>query len=101
MRFVRHIPAHLRLGIRVALGMVCLALLSMVGLLLLWGIGLVAYFHLARPKTPVVDDGDLRLVEPAVSDDENAVEPVMPDEAVAFTKKLQYGDSGKLVKQLQ
>lgn len=36
-----------------------------------------------------------------VSDDENAVEPVMPDEAVAFTKKLQYGDSGKQVKKLQ
>lgn len=36
-----------------------------------------------------------------VSDDENVVEPVMPDEAVAFTKKLQYGDSGKQVKKLQ
>lgn len=35
--------------------------------------------------------------------DENASEEqaVMPEEAVAFTRKLQYGDSGKLVKQLQ
>ena len=72
MKSIRHSSAPLRRGIRFALGMVCLALLSMVGLLLLWGIGLVAYFHLARPKPPVVDDGDLRLVEPAVSDDENA-----------------------------
>ena len=72
MKSIRHSSAPLRRGIGFALGMVCLALLSMVGLLLLWGIGLVAYFHLARPKTPVVDDGDLRLVEPAVSDDENA-----------------------------
>lgn len=36
-----------------------------------------------------------------VSDDENANEPMMPDEAVAFSKKLQYGSSGKTVKQLQ
>ena len=48
------------------------ALLSLVGLWLLAGVALSAYFYLATPESPVVDDGDLRIVEVAVPDDENA-----------------------------
>lgn len=36
-----------------------------------------------------------------VDDNASDEQAVMPDEAVAFTRKLKYGDSGKLVKQLQ
>ena len=50
----------------------CVALLSLVGLCLLVCVALSAYFYLAMPKSPIVDDSDLRLVESAVSDDENA-----------------------------
>ena len=50
----------------------CVALLSLAGLWLLACVALSAYFYLAMPKSPIVDDSDLRLVESAVSDDENA-----------------------------
>lgn len=36
-----------------------------------------------------------------VDDNASDEQAVMPDEAVTFTRKLKYGDSGKLVKQLQ
>lgn len=36
-----------------------------------------------------------------VDDNASEEQAVMPDEAVAFPRKLQYGDSGKAVKQLQ
>ena len=36
-----------------------------------------------------------------VDDNATVDQAVMPDEAVPYTRKLQYGDSGKLVKQLQ
>ena len=50
----------------------CVALLSLAGLWLLAGVALSAYFYLAAPESPVVDDGDLRIAEVAVPDDENA-----------------------------
>ena len=50
----------------------CVSLLSLAGLWLLACVALSAYFYLAMPKSPIVDDSDLRLVESAVSDDENA-----------------------------
>ena len=50
----------------------CVALLSLAGLWLLACVALSAYLYLAMPKSPIVDDSDLRLVESAVSDDENA-----------------------------
>ena len=46
--------------------------LSLAGLWLLAGVALSAYFYLAAPKSPVVDDSDLRIAEVAVSDEENA-----------------------------
>lgn len=36
-----------------------------------------------------------------VDENENVEEAVMPEEAVKYTRKLQYGDSGKTVKKLQ
>lgn len=48
------------------LKILALVLLSLVGLWFLLGIGLTAYFWLACPVSPVVDDRDLRLEEPAV-----------------------------------
>ena len=50
----------------------CVALLSLAGLWLLAGIALSAYFYLAAPESPVVDDSDLRIAEVEVPDDENA-----------------------------
>ena len=50
----------------------CVALLSLVGLWILAGVALSAYFYLATPESPVVDDGDLRIAEVAVPDEENA-----------------------------
>ena len=50
----------------------CGALLALPGLFLLAAVVLNVYLHLEMPKSPVVDDSDLRLVEPAVADDENA-----------------------------
>ena len=50
----------------------CVALLSLAGLWLLAGVALSAYFYLATPESPVVDDGDLRIAEVAVPDEENA-----------------------------
>ena len=46
--------------------------LSLAGLWLLAGIALSAYFYLAAPESPVVDDSDLRIAEVAVPDEENA-----------------------------
>lgn len=54
------------------LKILALVLLSLVGLWFLVGIGLTAYFWLACPVSPVVDDRDLRLEEPAVPAEENA-----------------------------
>ena len=50
----------------------CVVLLSLVGLWLLACVALSVYFHLAMPKSPIVDDSDLRLAESAVPGDENA-----------------------------
>lgn len=49
-----------------------IVILLLVGLWVVTGFGLMAYFHLARPESPVVDDGDLRIMEPAIADGENA-----------------------------
>ena len=39
------------------------ALLSLAGLWLLAGVALSAYFYLAAPESPVVDDSDLRIAD--------------------------------------
>ena len=41
----------------------CVALLSLAGLWLLVGVALSAYFYLAAPESPVVDDSDLRIAD--------------------------------------
>ena len=51
----------------------CVSLLALLGgLFFLAAVALNVYFRLAMPESPVVDDSDLRLPEPAVPDDENA-----------------------------
>lgn len=55
-----------------ALKILGLCFLSGVCLLLLAYVGLIVYFHVAAPKSPVVDDSDLRFVEPEIPDSENA-----------------------------
>lgn len=47
-------------------------IVAIVGLWLAGIIGLSAYFTFAAPESPIVDDSDLRIVEPPIPDEENA-----------------------------
>lgn len=61
MKTIKKILKVLGLGVA-ALGGIAILLL----------IGLVAYFIIAAPESPIVDDSDLRIEEPPIPDEENA-----------------------------
>lgn len=61
MKTIKKILKVLGLGVA-ALGGIAILLL----------IGLVAYFIIAAPESPIVDDSDLRIDEPPIPDEENA-----------------------------
>ena len=60
------------MSLKSAIKILGVALLAIAGFGILSCAALCAYFHLAMPEPPVVEDGDLRIIEPAVPDDENA-----------------------------